>query len=1471
MPINPISANLLPTGKVLIVAGSEADSHNNSEGAESYRAAVWDPSGTDESSISVQNLTYDVFCSGTAALFDGRSLIVGGTSDYSFTGENRASIFNPATSQYVQSQNMVDGRWYGTATALADGRIMAMSGLTQNGGVSRTIEIYDLQRAGAGWNPPTSVPFAPALYPRLALLPGGKVFYTGHGSAGPSSANAWIFDPATGGWTQSATTNVDRNYGSSVLLPLLPPGYVPRVMNFGGGKPATSSTDIIDLSVATPSYTAGPNMSAQRLHMNAVLLPNGKVLAEGGSHNNEVPDAPGKTADLYDPVSNTMGPAGTAAYSRLYHSTALLLPDATVSSTGSNPPNRGRYEPAIEIYTPSYLYDANDHLITADRPQITALSFSGPIHYGMPFSVSYTSTSPISSAVLIRPGSATHAEDMEQRLIGLCGATSPCTASNNTLSLTTPPDGSIAPPGYYMLFLLDSDGVPSKAWFIQLTPNSYSLVPPTGAITAPSGDMTITAGSVINFGTTTSASNYSWVFPGGTPATSTAQNPGNVTFSAPGTYTISLTVIDATGNSDPSPPTRTITVLPTSPDFSITVGPAVQEVVPGGLTTYTVAVTPLSGFAGTVNLSVDSEFAFPTGITSGGFNPASIDTGGGSSTLTMQTSTSALPYALSLTVTGSSGTISHTASTTLLVNFPPPASLTANAGDGQVSLSWPASVGANSYRVKRATVDGGPYETFACPSGTSVVDSGLVNGTTYYYTVSAAHPRGQNGGGESANSVQVSATPQGGTPTPTPPPTPTTTPTPTPTPTATPAPTPTATPTDTPTPTPTATATPTAIPTATPSATATPTATPTPTPTPTAGSFAAVILATEPANLKGYWKCDETSGTTLADSSGNFKNLTITGAINANYWLGETGEQGTCFRTDGVAGYASRNDAVIPSLDNTNFTLFALFNGGTDFGVAAALAITNSLTGNDLAYIGQNKPTSQAIAEARGHSNVMAGGIAGGTAFDGNWHSVAFRRNGTAFNLFVDGTRVASTTATLATGSTCNRTTLMHPLKGGETTYYAKGSIQHAAIWNRALSDSEIVAIQTARTINPTPTPTPSPTPTPTATATPTPTATATPSPTETPTPSPSATATATATETPTPSPSATATATATETPTPSPSATPTPTATPTPSSTPIPTATPTPTATVQVTVQTTPVGLTFSVDGTTYSSTQLFSWARGSSHTIATTSPQSGGTGVQYVWTNWTGGGAISRTVAPTTNTTYTANFSTQYFLTTSHGTGGSVTPGSGWRNKGATVSISATAATGYSFSNWTGSGAGSYSGTNNPASITMNGPITENAAFTQNNVQVTVQANPPGLAFTVDGTPYTAAQTFSWQPGSSHTIATTSPQSGGAGVQYLWTNWSGGGAISHTVAPTTNNTYTANFGTQYYLTMTGGTGGTVTPGSGWRSTGTTVSIRATPASGYSFTNWTGSGSGSYTGTNNPASITMSGPITETATFIHN
>ena len=757
MPINPISATLLNTGRVLIVAGSENDAKNNSEGSESYRNAIWDPTAATQSSITVQNMEYDVFCSGTAALPDGRALVVGGTSDYSFTGDNRASIFDPATERFVQSQSMVDGRWYATATTLGDGRVMAFSGLGLSGGTNNTVEIYELKNAGAGWTSPVTAPFSPPLYPPMFLLPNGKVFYNGQGSG--RIANGWIFDPAPKTWTPSVATTRDRHYGSAVILPLLPPSYTPKVMNFGGGNPATSTTEIIDLSAGTPKWTPGPNMSTGRIEMNAVILPNGTVLAEGGSVNNESPDPAGKHADLYDPVTNTFSSGGTASYSRLYHSVALLLPDATVVSMGSNPGPRGNYEPAIEIYTPAYLFDANNHLIPdANRPNILGIT-PGPIGYNAPFSVSYTSTSPINSAVLVRPGSATHTFDMDQRLIGLCGPSPqpPCNGSG-TLNLTSPPNGNIAPPGYYMLFLLDSTGVPSVAEFIQLSP--YATTPPDGAITSPTSDITILAGGMVSFGTTSSAAKYSWVFPGGTPANSTLRNPGNVVFNTPGTYVASLTVIDSSGNSDPSPPTRTITVLPTSADFSIAVSPSSQAVIPGQSTTFTVTVSPLSGFNGAVSLSVGSENGFPSGITSGGFSPSSI-TGSGSSTLTINTTTSATPYALSLTITGTAGTITHTASTTLLVNLAAPASLTATPGNAQVSLSWPASVGATSYNVKRATVSGGPYTTVACATTTSYTDTGLIGGTTYYYVVSAAYNAGLNAGGESADSIEASATPQG--------------------------------------------------------------------------------------------------------------------------------------------------------------------------------------------------------------------------------------------------------------------------------------------------------------------------------------------------------------------------------------------------------------------------------------------------------------------------------------------------------------------------------------------------------------------------------------------------------------------------------------------------------------------------------------------------------------------------------------
>ena len=220
----------------MIVAGSENDAHNDSEGGELPQCRLGSD-GHDAEQHHVQNIDYDVFCSGTAALPDGRALVVGGTSDYfPFTGDNRASIFDPATERFVQSQSMADGRWYATATTLGDGRIMAFSGIGVDGVRHNTVEIYDLRNAGAGWSDSSG-----GAVLRRRSIRAWCCCRTARSStrarAGSAPGNAWIFDPAVGTWAVSAPTTRDRDNGSAVLLPLLPPSYTPKVMNFGGGNP----------------------------------------------------------------------------------------------------------------------------------------------------------------------------------------------------------------------------------------------------------------------------------------------------------------------------------------------------------------------------------------------------------------------------------------------------------------------------------------------------------------------------------------------------------------------------------------------------------------------------------------------------------------------------------------------------------------------------------------------------------------------------------------------------------------------------------------------------------------------------------------------------------------------------------------------------------------------------------------------------------------------------------------------------------------------------------------------------------------------------------------------------------------------------------------------------------------------------------------------------------------------------------
>jgi hypothetical protein len=644
MPINPVHMALMHNGEVLIVSGS-----GNVPSNANFEAAVWNPQ---TGAIATQPLGWDMFCNGMAILPDGRPFVVGGTLQYDpFFGQLAASAYDPATGTFTNQQRMAHGRWYPTVISLSDGTLMTFSGLDENGNTNTAVEIFT---AGTGWSSEFVAPWTPPLYPRLHLLPNGTVFYSG------STTNSNIFDPATHAWTLNvAQTNFGgtRTYGTSVLLPLtLASGYKPVVMIMGGGNPATATTELIDLSAANPQWVFGPSMSEARVEMNATILPNGKVVALGGSANDEDGSTASFNADIYNPSTNSFTTGAPNAFPRLYHSNSLLLPDATLLVAGSNPA-RGTYEQNSEIYSPPYLFNADGSLAT--RPVITSVT-PATFAYGGAFQVQTPDATAISSVVLMRPGAPTHAFDMEQRLVELS-----FTAGGGVLNVTAPPDGNIAPPGYYMVFILNSAGVPSVASFVQLSISADT--PPTATITSPATDVTINPGQSISFAGTGSDPNgsntgmvFSWAFPGGSPASSSVAVPGNVAYSVPGAHVASLKVTDGAGLTS-QPATRSITVT----DFSLSATPAAQTVLPGGSVSYTVTVTGGLGFTGVVALSVTG---LPSGATAS-FTPGSV-TGGGTSTMKVTVPLTTLIGAYPLTITGSSGGLTHSTSVKLNAALP---------------------------------------------------------------------------------------------------------------------------------------------------------------------------------------------------------------------------------------------------------------------------------------------------------------------------------------------------------------------------------------------------------------------------------------------------------------------------------------------------------------------------------------------------------------------------------------------------------------------------------------------------------------------------------------------------------------------------------------------------------------------------------------------------------------------------------
>jgi hypothetical protein len=287
MPINPVHAALLRTGRILIVTGSGNCPPTQSGcpagapygPANHSGAALLDPvSGA----MTSYTLSWDMFCNGTVILPDGRPFVLGGTQQYDpFWGLSNTATYDPATGTFINQQSMAHGRWYATGTVLGDGRVLVYSGAISGEDTDQFLEpgdttntMVEIYTVGLGWSQEYPGFWTPPLYPRLHLLPNGTVFY-----AGPSPASA-IFDPSSHAWTVNvASTNYggNRGYGTSVLLPLTPDsGYDPRVMILGGGNPATNTTEIIDLNAGTPTWQYSAPMTQGRIELDAVILPTGK-------------------------------------------------------------------------------------------------------------------------------------------------------------------------------------------------------------------------------------------------------------------------------------------------------------------------------------------------------------------------------------------------------------------------------------------------------------------------------------------------------------------------------------------------------------------------------------------------------------------------------------------------------------------------------------------------------------------------------------------------------------------------------------------------------------------------------------------------------------------------------------------------------------------------------------------------------------------------------------------------------------------------------------------------------------------------------------------------------------------------------------------------------------------------------------------------------------------------------------------
>jgi hypothetical protein len=378
-----------------------------------------------------------------------------------YQGRKETYEFNPVTERYERVADMHEKRWYPTLTALPDGKVLSVSGLDGGGQVvdGSQNEIYD--PATKTWTLRPDLDRYFPTYPSLFQtgVP-GRLFYSGSNAGyGPEDRGR---DPGFWNLTDNSFTQVpglrDPDLMETSTSAWVGPIQNQTVMVVGGGgigESARSSKriDLIKLDDGQPRFTPGPDLPEGTRYAHLVQLPDDTTLITNGSRDYRGRGASDNhTARLYHPATNSLSVVADPRVGRNYHSSALLLPDGRVLTIGSDPLFRdkkntiaGEFDQRIEIYTPPYLFRGARPVIEDAPPTASP---------GTSFTATVTGTA--TSARLIRPGSATHMLNTDQRSVALALAT-----TDGGVSLTVPNEPALVPPGPYLLFVTDQAGVPS--------------------------------------------------------------------------------------------------------------------------------------------------------------------------------------------------------------------------------------------------------------------------------------------------------------------------------------------------------------------------------------------------------------------------------------------------------------------------------------------------------------------------------------------------------------------------------------------------------------------------------------------------------------------------------------------------------------------------------------------------------------------------------------------------------------------------------------------------------------------------------------------------------------------------------------------------------------------------------------------------------------------------------------------------